>query len=80
MSLKTNNRDFNNENMEELCEKTENMSQEELDAILNRYPKSKAGFAALLLLVEEHKKDNMIDIDDWECDLDNIVWGEVFSE
>lgn len=65
--------------MERLCSLTEKMTSEELDEILNRHPKTKAGFAALVLLFEERSKDEDVDIDDWECDTDDIAFGEIVN-
>lgn len=44
--------------------------------ILNRYPESRDAFVGLLMLVESEKEKGTV-VDDWECDLADIVWTEV---
>jgi len=52
---------------------------EAVDVILSNHPKSKIAFAGLLMLsaMNQEHGDN---VDDWECDLDDIVWPEVYKE
>lgn len=76
MAKKSLDYEFYNEVYEEKYAEVEKMSDEEKNALIERYPKSKNMFVALLLLVTAEKEDGEC-VDDWECDLANVVWKEV---
>lgn len=52
------------------------MSIEEIDARLANFPKSKRQLCALIELI---KLGNKVNVDDWECDMSEVVWPEVRS-
>jgi hypothetical protein len=66
----------NNDNLTNRLDTVKSMDNDSVDFILNKYPKSKQIFAALLLLVEAEKNYG-VDVSDWECDLADIVWKEI---
>lgn len=68
--------DFINEDYASCVEIAKQLSENQKSGILNRYPESMDAFVGLLMLVESEKEKGTL-VDDWECDMTNIVWHEV---
>lgn len=61
---------FINKNLEKAVEKAEKLSpQMQLD-IINDYPEARKMFAGLVLLFNA-RNSRKVNIDDWECDVEN---------
>lgn len=68
--------DFINENYGSCVEIAKQLDEKQKSEILNRYPESRDAFVGLLMLVESEKEKGTV-VDDWECDMADIVWPEV---
>lgn len=68
--------DFINEDYGSCVEIAKQLDENQKSEILNRYPESRDAFVGLLMLVESEKERGTV-VDDWECDMADIVWPEV---
>lgn len=68
--------EFINEDYGSCVEIAKQISDFQKLEILNRYTESRDAFVGLLMLVESQKEKGTV-VDDWECDMANIVWPEV---
>ena len=64
--------DFNNEYYAEMVKQADKLTIEEKNEILSNYPASANALVALIMLIKA-----AANVDDWECDLSEIVWNEV---
>lgn len=69
-------KEFFNPDFEALVKNENQVPIDVIDDMLVRYPKSKRALVALIRLIEFEKQGNAC-VDDWECDLSEIVFPEV---
>lgn len=68
--------EFINDDYGSCVEIAKQLDENQKSEILNRYPESRDAFVGLLTLVESEKEKGTV-VDDWECDMADIVWPEV---
>lgn len=68
--------EFINEDYGSCVEIAKQLDEKQKSDIMKRYPESRDAFVGLLMLVESEKEKGTV-VDDWECDLADIVWTEV---
>lgn len=69
-------RDFNiyNEKQEEFYRLMQDLTDEQRFDILKQHPEAMNLTLATIMLSEEYAKDDSLDIDDWECSYDSLLF------
>jgi len=76
---KINTENFNNPDYADCIKRVAKLSEKQINELLGLYPQSCIAFAALIELIHGQFSKTAI-VDDWECDMADIVWPEVHAK